>query len=129
MAATKLKKHHCWRTQRGVDFLLEWKPPEALKKYFPGGFAGFDSAGSPVWIIPLGKIDMKGILACVGREEFIDFILSIMETSMMMMNQKVEESFSPLNLQHVFLLDMAGFSLKVLVQLTQCPSIHFTHSH
>ena len=49
-----------WRRQKGVDRLVKWKPPVVLRKYYPGGFAGFDRAGCPVWIIPFGQADMKG---------------------------------------------------------------------
>ena len=31
-----------------------------LRKYYPGGFTGFDVSGCPVWIIPYGNLDMKG---------------------------------------------------------------------
>ena len=55
------RKSQSWRKQRGLDFILNWKPPEVLRKYYPGGFAGFDGSGCPVWIIPVGKADMKGI--------------------------------------------------------------------
>ena len=33
----KLKQYLQWRKRRGVDLLLDcWKPPEVLRKYFPG---------------------------------------------------------------------------------------------
>ena len=54
------RKYQSWRKARGVDFVLSWQPPEVLRKYFPGGFAGFDREGCPVWIIPYGQLDMKG---------------------------------------------------------------------
>ena len=31
-----------------------------LKKYYPGGFAGYDPFGCPVWLIPFGGADMRG---------------------------------------------------------------------
>ena len=51
-----------WRRQKGVDRLIKWKPPFIIKNYYPGGFAGFDNDGCPVWIIPFGQADVKGIL-------------------------------------------------------------------
>ena len=51
-----------WRRQKGVDHILKWKSPEVLRKYYPGGFAGFDREGCPVWIIPFGHADVKGYL-------------------------------------------------------------------
>ena len=55
-----IRKDQSWRKALGVEFLLSWQPPEVLRKYFPGGFAGFDREGFPVWIIPYGQFDMKG---------------------------------------------------------------------
>ena len=43
-----------------MDCILNWKAPEVLRKYYPGGFAGFDKEGCPVWIIPFGHADVKG---------------------------------------------------------------------
>ena len=60
-AEAMFRKSLSWRKQRGVDFVLNWKPPEVLRKYYPGGFTGFDSCGCPVWIIPYGHLDMKGM--------------------------------------------------------------------
>ena len=59
-AETQYRASHTWRTQKGVDRLIKWKPPVVLRNFYPGGFAGFDRDGSPVWIIPFGGADMKG---------------------------------------------------------------------
>ena len=59
-AEANFRKSQSWRNQRGVDFVLQWKPPEVLRKYYPGGFTGFDASGCPVWIIPYGNLDLKG---------------------------------------------------------------------
>ncbi len=32
-------------------------------KYYPGGLAGFDKVGRPVWIDTIGRADVKGIFA------------------------------------------------------------------
>ena len=60
VAADMYRKSVAWREQKGIDLLNSWDPPDVLKKYFPGGFAGFDQEGCPVWIIPFGQADMKG---------------------------------------------------------------------
>ena len=80
-----------------------------------------------MWIIPFGGADMKGrsvlennyiyldilgMLACVTTEEFIDFTLKIVESSMMLMRKKSELSGKPVT-QHVFIFDLEGFSLLV----------------
>ena len=61
MAEKRFRMTEAWRKQNGMDQILSWNPPEVLKKYFPGGFAGFDKDGSPVWVIPAGFADFKGL--------------------------------------------------------------------
>ena len=55
---------------------------------------------------------LSGILSCVSREEFMEFTLRIVETSMLLMREKTLALGSPVY-QHVFIFDMEGFSLKV----------------
>ena len=33
---------------------------KVVQQILPGGLAGFDDSGSPVWILPIGRVDMKG---------------------------------------------------------------------
>ena len=116
-----------WRRQKGVDRIQDWEAPLVLQKYYPGGFCGFDKEGSPVWIIPFGKADMKGrktsnikktstsisgMLACASVEEFMEFTLKIVECSLHLMRKKSAETSKPVT-QHVFIFDLDGFSLKV----------------
>ena len=56
------------------------------------------------------------MLACVSRDEFMDFTLRIIESSMLMMRKKSLVSDKPVS-QHVFIFDMEGFSLKVFVRI------------
>lgn len=49
-----------------MDMLPSNQPSEhfndlqALLKYDPGGFYGYDKEGSPIFVDPLGQIDFKG---------------------------------------------------------------------
>ena len=52
------------------------------------------------------------MLACVSKEEFMDFTLKIVECSMLLMKKKSRMSGKPIS-QHVFIFDLEGFSLKV----------------
>ena len=49
-----------WRQEFGADTILEWDPPEVLKKYYPGGYVGTCKEGYPIWIDTLGPVDLKG---------------------------------------------------------------------
>jgi len=51
----------------GADTVLdEWTAPEVLRKYFVGGMAGHDREGSPVYVVPMGRLDMKGTYVILG---------------------------------------------------------------
>ena len=53
------------------------------------------------------------MLSCVSVEEFIDFTLKIVETSMLLMDCQYRMSGKEVS-QHVFIFDLEGFSMKVL---------------
>lgn len=53
-----------------------------LSQHYPGGLAGFDPSGRPVWVVPFGGADMRGLLACVSKEEFLEFTVRIVEFSL-----------------------------------------------
>ena len=51
-----------WRKEVRADYILEeYKMPEVIKNYYPGGLHGFDKTGRPVWVDPFGSMDCKGI--------------------------------------------------------------------
>ncbi len=57
-----LRENLEWRARIGADKLLEtYTPPEVLQRYYPGGLAGFDKEGRPVWIDTTGRADPKGM--------------------------------------------------------------------
>lgn len=46
----------------GADSILEkYQEPEVMAKYYAGGLYGRDKEGRPLWINPLGNLDIKGI--------------------------------------------------------------------
>ena len=50
-----------WRKRIGADELLSWTPSQVLQDYYPGGYAGVDKQGYPVWVDLASFIDFKGI--------------------------------------------------------------------
>ena len=54
-------QHIDFRQRYELDTILqEWKPPEVLVKYTPGGFFGEDREGHPVWYDCMGNLDFRG---------------------------------------------------------------------
>jgi len=100
-----------WRKYKGLDFLLDWNPPEVLRKFYPGGLSGWDRSGCPVWIIPFGRADLKGLLSSVSKQDFIDYTLRIVETSLALMRESSRKHGAPVY-QHTFIFDMSGFTFK-----------------
>merc|ERR1719180_471195 len=109
-AEKNFRKSLEWRNKAGADYILDWTSPQVLNKYYPGGFAGYDPSSCPVWLIPFGGADMRGMLSCVRKEEFVDFTIQIIEKSMANMRQKTKELNTPVT-QHIFIFDLEGFSL------------------
>lgn len=48
-----LRESMKWRQQWDVDNIKNWKPPEAIKLYYPSGGTGFDKDGVPGIVIHL----------------------------------------------------------------------------
>ena len=60
-----LLQNVAWRKKMNADNILKWEAPEVLRKYYPGGYFGFDKKGVPNWIDVLGTVDLKGELNMV----------------------------------------------------------------
>jgi len=100
-----------WRHDNKIDDLIAWRPPPVIQEYYPGGFAGYDEEGCPVWIIPFGGADVKGMLLSTGKDVFLDFTIKIVETSLALMRRKSQEPAQSPITKHVFIFDLEGFSL------------------
>ena len=59
------------------------------------------------------KHQFIGILRGAGKDDFIDFTIHIVETSLALMRKKTQEEGSSAVTQHVFIFDLEGFSLAV----------------
>ena len=54
-----------------------------------------------------------GILLSDSKDDFVDFTIKIVETSLNLMRKKSQELGSSVVIQHVFIFDLEGFSLGV----------------
>lgn len=72
-AEKMLRNDVAWRKEWNADNILEWDPPEVLKKYYPGGYFGEDKQGFPIWIDVLGYIDLKGMYFSATKKDIIRY--------------------------------------------------------
>ncbi|KAK8785100.1 hypothetical protein V5799_008535 [Amblyomma americanum] len=111
-AGDLLRKNLLWREENKIDTIIEryeWHP--ILKQYFPGGIFNHDRDGSPVYYIPIGNGDFKGMLQCLSKEEMVMHVVYMLERL-----QHERESQSRKLGKHldtsVMLFDWDNFSLK-----------------
>ncbi|XP_049271183.1 SEC14-like protein 3 [Rhipicephalus sanguineus] len=91
-AEAMLRENLQWRKQNNVDTILEdYEPTEVLKKYYPGGLVGHDKEGCPLWIIPFGYTDIKGLFYSVKKSDFIRHIIQQLEYSAQDMAAQTEK--------------------------------------
>ncbi|XP_049520711.1 SEC14-like protein 2 [Dermacentor silvarum] len=97
-AEAMLRENLQWRKQNNVDAILDdYEPTEVLKKYYPGGLVGHDKEGCPLWIIPFGYTDIKGLFYSVKKSDFIRHIIQQLEYSAQDMAAQTEKSSSARN--------------------------------
>ena len=73
---------------------------------------GYEGSVETRMLVPHSTLIFTGMLTCASVEEFLDFTLKIVECSMLLM-KKTETLVT----QHVFIFDLKGFSLKVLLRI------------
>ncbi|MCL4133613.1 UNVERIFIED_CONTAM: hypothetical protein GTU68_044313, partial [Idotea baltica] len=122
-----------WRKEWEVDSILTWKAPEVLIKYYPVGFSGYDKDGFPVWIIPYGRGDMRGLLHSCQKRDYIRYTIQVLEQSLEDMRDKSKKWGRPINRQSC-IFDLENFSIKnvtwkpamdVILQLVQIYEVNY----
>lgn len=77
-----------WRNEVQAWRFLDpafYREPEALRRWFPWGFAGVDKEGFPVLIERIGHADLLGMHDAVGTDEFLRWVIFYHETQERMM--------------------------------------------
>lgn len=111
-AEAMLRENLQWRKQNNVDAILDdYEPTEVLKKYYPGGLVGHDKEGCPLWIIPFGYTDIKGLFYSVKKSDFIRHIIQQLEYSAQDMAAQTEKLGRVIEM-HSFIFDLENFNLK-----------------
>lgn len=113
-AEQMLRAHMEWRKQFGIDDVMTWpESPEVLRKYYPGGFVGYDREGRPVSIIPFGGCDLKGLLNSVTLAEVMKHVVRQFEDVNVDIKQQCEKLGKAVETV-TYIFDFDGFALSTL---------------
>ncbi|XP_042146660.1 SEC14-like protein 2 [Ixodes scapularis] len=116
-----LRENLIWRHENGIDTLVTtYQCPDVLKRYFPGGIFNHDNEGRPLWILPTGNADFKGMLQCVPVEVMVRHVIYQIELNVEEMKKQTEKLGKPVDTFTV-VSDYENFSLKQ-VYCFQAPS-------
>lgn len=107
-----LRKNLKWRADNEIDTLVErYECHPVLKKYFPGGIFNHDREGCPMYIVPIGYGDFRGMLQCVSKEDIVLHVIYTMELMQRDMDNQTRKLGKTVNTS-LFLFDYEHFSLK-----------------
>jgi hypothetical protein len=116
-AAAKMYEHMmAFRAARQCHRLLDrswYREPETLRRYFPWGFVGKDRDGFPVLVERIGNIDLVGIHAAVGTEDFLQWVCWYHEVQESMM-KGVSDALGKDRRKMTVIIDMAHLALRHL---------------
>nr|XP_037281716.1 SEC14-like protein 2 [Rhipicephalus microplus] len=107
-----LRKNLQWREKNKVDTLVErYECHPIVKQYFPGGIFNHDRDGSPIYIIPIGSGDFKGMLQCLSKEELVIHVVYMLER-LQRERESQSRKLGKLIDKSVFFFDWENFSLR-----------------
>jgi len=101
-AEKMFRRSWIWRQAFQVDRIVDWEPPEVLKKYYSIGKTGVDKHNCLLWIAAYGQVDMKGIIKSVGKKNYVQYIIYLAEMT------KLDRR--PDSYQDSFIIDMEHLS-------------------
>ena len=100
--------------------------PPVVRDYFPGGWHHHDREGSPVFLLRLGQMDVKGIVRSIGEEGLTKLTLHICEEGLRLSEESSHRLNKPITTWSM-LLDLGSLILPiylrtfvVLLQYNRC---------
>lgn len=112
-----LRESMKWRKNNDVDSILRGhQPSEIIRKHFPGGFLDCCPEGYPVWIIPIGNIDIKGFLQCIPQSELERHVTYLLEQADAL-KKKQSAKLNKVIETKICVFDFENFSLRQLYSL------------
>jgi hypothetical protein len=107
-----------FRTERACAAMLTtYREPVALRRYFPWGMVGQDKQGFPVLVERVGHVDLVGMNAAVGIDEFLAWVCwyhEVQERIMRRISAKVGRDRQKMTC----IIDLSGLSLRHLSSAT-----------
>ncbi|XP_067114491.1 SEC14-like protein 2 isoform X1 [Osmerus mordax] len=113
-ADAMLRKHVEFRRLMKADTIIsDWKSPEVIEKYLPGGMCGYDRDGSPIWYDIIGPLDPKGLMMSATKQDFMK--TKIRHTEMLRKECQRQSEKLGTNIETITLIyDCEGLGLKHL---------------
>ncbi|CAG0904396.1 unnamed protein product [Darwinula stevensoni] len=109
-------QHLEWREKWRPEYLRdEWKAPPLLERYGAFGFLGYDLEGSAVFLVDQGGTDLKGILSCISKEDYMRWGIQIAEKGLLEGRRSLGNGNGNGNgngpaYQFVFIVDLHGWN-------------------
>lgn len=119
-ATAMYKSVMAWRIEMGAGKMLTegyYNEPIEMRRYFPTGIVGQDKAGFPVLIERIGKIDLIGMAACLGQEEFLRWVCAYHERQEAVMRHISAKTGRSRHMM-TCVIDMKGMSMTHLSSAT-----------
>lgn len=105
IAAEKMLRNSMeWRKKWDVDNLDKWPGPEVVTKHYPSGVSGFTEEGIPIYIVPIGALDVVGLINSAARMDLMRFTIKVLEHTL---NSNKKGKY-----EVIAIFDLEGFKLK-----------------
>lgn len=116
-AENLLREDIKWRAEKDIrSFTKTYKSSEVVRRYFPGGLFRHDRGGRPVWILPFGNGDFRGMLQCVPPQQFADEVVYTLERIQEEKRKQVEK-MGTIEDSMTIVFDFDNFSLRQVYSL------------
>ncbi|GIY49166.1 retinal-binding protein [Caerostris extrusa] len=109
-AETALTKTLKWRKRMNLDTIGDFNPPELLKSYSKNHRIATDKQGATVHYLPLGKLDVKGLVMSAKFADVEKHLVQVVEEDIKEMKQNRRRPRAVPYPEIVLIFDMEGLS-------------------
>ncbi|CAG7815171.1 unnamed protein product [Allacma fusca] len=107
-AEQMLRRHIIWRRNNEIDALKTWRSPVVLYPYMQ---FGFDKANCPIFMLPVGRWDIRSTIESGDMALSLRFVYQALETV-------VSTAHKAGNSQGIIILDFDGFTYRQIAHRT-----------